>query len=179
MFAYIIIYVILWSCVLKGIVSETCLDVRHVNYTIKCHFDVCKIPGQFCDYSDDDFPRCANCDQDKCNEANIPGECTIPCIKYRHVYDNLTKIIDKCKEDNTFWKTDNNAKTFFGVMVFSLTANILLIIWFLFRSSTQDCNKDEEKNSPITQPVNDDQPSDMNIATSKSTSEITELKCQP
>lgn len=73
-------FVLVCNFISKVVVSETCLDVGHVNFTIRCNFEDCRIPGQFCDYSDEDFPRCANCDQDKCNEAIIPGECTIPCM---------------------------------------------------------------------------------------------------
>jgi hypothetical protein len=62
------------------VVSDVCPDTSKVNFTIKCNFEDCYIPGEYCDRSDSDFYRCAKCDEDVCNGGNVPGECKIPCL---------------------------------------------------------------------------------------------------
>lgn len=62
------------------VVSDNCPDTSKVNFTIRCNFEDCHIPGEYCDRSDSDFYRCAKCDEDVCNEGIVPGECKIPCL---------------------------------------------------------------------------------------------------
>ena len=72
--------------------SETCLDVRFVNYTIQCNFENCRIPGEYCDDADPDSLRCSTCDEDVCNDKPVPGECTIPCLSEYDIVEYTVKL---------------------------------------------------------------------------------------
>ena len=81
------------------VMSDVCPDTSKVNFTIKCNFEDCHIPGEYCDRSDSDYYRCAKCDEDVCNGGNVPGECKIPCLGEYVIKKGFQNLIEKSQKE--------------------------------------------------------------------------------